>query len=272
MVVTVHTGDGCVFNLDEGDIGDHMWEERRDRGRINEYDDDDNSIGVVVFKSSHGMGYAARRERSTQTLERLVLMDSSSEKTLDLCSNTEINNSPNDSVPMPTPIDEILPAVVDAEKNEMVLHEVPAMVDMKRQNMSEPLAVAPLRMVPFGGKRPVPFSEHALARLREQKLGHCSRQQEVEIPPWLKNHELYVEGNWTVFTKARGGGRSSDWTYVHKGYRRKFRSSCEVDQFLKTKETTDMFKGRKLQKMMTDDSDGQCTGIPFLLISNMLYF
>ncbi|KAJ1269444.1 hypothetical protein BS78_07G212200 [Paspalum vaginatum] len=184
-----------------------------------------------------------------------------------------MNNSPNDStIPMPIPIDEILPAVVDAEKNEMVLHEVPVMVDMKQhQNMSEPLAVAPLRMVPFGGKRPVPFSEHALARLKEQKLGHCSRQQEVEIPPWLKKHELYVAGDWRAFTKSRGGGRS-DWTFVHKGYRRKFRSSCEVDQFLRTKETTEMFKGRKLQKMKTDDSVGQCTGTPFLLISIMLYF
>ncbi|TVU33998.1 hypothetical protein EJB05_15819, partial [Eragrostis curvula] len=107
--------------------------------------------------------------------------------------------------------------------------------DAPRITRGEPLYVTPLRMIPYGAKDPIPFSEEELHRLREKK-----KMQEVLIPEWLETHKYYVKGDWKAFSGRRDTGQT-DWRFEHRVYWKKFRSTKEVKAFLEAGHTDSTF-------------------------------
>ncbi|OEL23418.1 hypothetical protein BAE44_0015563 [Dichanthelium oligosanthes] len=103
------------------------------------------------------------------------------------------------------PLGEIPPTAVDAE-DDTIPYAVPIRMSMDPNiGGPEPFDALPLRMIPFGGKEPITFSQQELDRLRKQEVDH-PQKQEVPIPMRLKSHDLYVEGDWTAFVQRRTTG------------------------------------------------------------------
>lgn len=103
------------------------------------------------------------------------------------------------------PLDQIPPTVFDAADGTN-LYPVPITVSMDPKiSSSVPLEVLPLRMIPLGGKHPIIFSQAELNRLRKQEPV-SPREQQVQIPKRLKDHPLYVEGEWEAHLYTRSDG------------------------------------------------------------------
>jgi hypothetical protein len=103
------------------------------------------------------------------------------------------------------------------EEHTMPAVENPVNILDPKMKGTDPLDVAPLRMipVPYGGKKPVPFDQNILDRLRDQSVPskeHSVREekQEVEVPQSLKSLNGYEEGDWKAFIKPRPYGSQKD--------------------------------------------------------------
>ncbi|CAL4941068.1 unnamed protein product [Urochloa decumbens] len=155
-----------------------------------------------------------------------------------------------------------IPSAVVATKVDTIPYAIPIMLSMDPKiSGPKPLAVRPLRMMPFGAKEPITFSEEELNRLGKKAVVR-SKKQHVEIPMWLKEHPLYVEGDWEalVHIRSTNGRVRTDRFYRHRLYRKTFRSTSDVKLLQSRKDTTDIFNGRKLQRMKTVSPDGQEAG------------
>jgi hypothetical protein len=110
------------------------------------------------------------------------------------------------------------PAVSKVEEEQtMPAVENPVNIPDPKMKGTDPLDVAPLRMilVPYGGKKPIPFDQNILDRLRDQSVPskeHSVREekQEVEVPQSLKMLNAYKEGDWKAFIKPRPYGSQKD--------------------------------------------------------------
>uniref|UniRef100_J3LZD7 Uncharacterized protein n=2 Tax=Oryza brachyantha TaxID=4533 RepID=J3LZD7_ORYBR len=145
-------------------------------------------------------------------------------------------------------LDDLPPIVIDAnleeEENRVV---VSPMWNPQGSHMlfnNQPLDVMPLNAIPFG-----------------QKVSLGKEKEEVPVPQWMKELDLYKDGDWKVFLQIRDDGHK-DWSYNHREYQAVFRSRAEVKLFMDTTliNGTNIFKGRKLQKKRALDSNGEGSG------------
>ncbi|CAL4981866.1 unnamed protein product [Urochloa decumbens] len=182
-------------------------------------------------------------------------MDSSSVETQDTWSVSNMMALP------------LLPAVDVDEEDIMSALQIPTNIQEPKMKGPGPLAAIPLSMVliPYGRNEPIPFDQKVIDNLREKSApvkeqSVLEGKQEVGMPQSLKSLHCYKEEDWKAFIKTRADGQHKDWSYEHRLYRRDFRSTVEVEDFLKSDgPTTGMFRGRKLQKKVGNFSETYST-------------
>ncbi|KAF8711267.1 hypothetical protein HU200_029288 [Digitaria exilis] len=147
------------------------------------------------------------------------------------------------------------PAVMSADEEE-IMYALQNTLNIEDPKMKGPVIVdaVPSRVVPYGGKEPIPFDKVKLDLLRSlsvpvKALSIRDRKKEVGFPVTLKSHQAYKEGDWKAFMDRGVHGRRKDMSYRHREYKNNFRSKLHVKEFLDTNgPVTGMFRGKRLHK------------------------